>query len=53
MVVVFKFFVVDPSNFDLRLLILSKKYLLKVFAKQKCDQEEDGHNFYVKHDPPA
>ena len=33
MVLVFMLFVVDPSNFDLRLLILSKKYLLKVFAK--------------------
>ena len=53
MVLVFMLFVVDPSNFDLRLLILSKKYLLKVFAKQKCDQEQTGHNFYVKHDPPT
>ena len=33
MVLVFMLFVVDPSNFDLRLLILSKNYLLKVFAK--------------------
>ena len=33
MVLVFMFFVVDPSNFDQRLLILSKKYLLKVFPK--------------------